>query len=217
MQKLSQQEISVPGSYVIVANGGFLPEDQLHRVVAGKHIVALDGAIDVLLEYGIVPHVLLGDFDSIKQPYDAYGVLVVPKPSQSYTDLQKGIYYCDQKGAKSIEVVCATSDTRMDHCLGNIRLLRGYNKHDRKLCIYTAKEKIQYLKDSSCVISGKPGDICAILGMPLGTFTSKGLKWEGNATQVEMGVSDNLCNELVVECAEIHINGEALVIGPFNI
>lgn len=104
--------------YLIVANGPFLTRDIL--IEASKKadvLVSLDGAVSKLVKLGIMPDVILGDFDSIElgSPWEInlnpgliqketinpsahvnkYNILVVHTPDQNATDLAKAIKFCD--------------------------------------------------------------------------------------------------------------------------
>ena len=202
---------------VIIANGSFLPNSLINKIIADKYVLALDGAFNQLHELAIMPNALLGDLDSVdKQLLENSEVTIVPAPDQNKTDLQKGIAYCDRLGASQVEIICATGGERMDHALGNFRALRSSHNPERDLCLHTAHQTIRFVKDSSCEIHGKPGDKCGIMAFPEAYFTSTGLRWNGDNHLLEFALSDSTCNELISECAKIQVRGEALIIGPLR-
>ena len=222
--------------YLIIANGSFLADELILRAAINRRIVALDGACEKLLKVGIKPDIILGDFDSISEaqkhywgikkgfdelqdeeaPYLGYeGCLIVPAKNQRLTDLKKAIRYCDND-ARSIDIVCAFG-VRTDHTLGNLRALRTEHKPDRALKIHTDTETIQFVKDSEISIEGKIGEYCGVLAFPAASFTSKGLKYNGDHSSLIFGFQDSTCNQLADETALIHIEGEALIIGPQKI
>ncbi len=230
---MKQKPIQHERQFVIVANGEFLRSEVLRSILAGKHVLALDGAIDRLMQLGIVPHTLLGDFDSIVSharwglesdfadiDHDSesyigkYGIHIVPAKDQSRTDLQKGIDYCDSQQAKCIDIICATSGDRMDHVLCNLRTLKSRYQSSRPLLIHTNTETIQFVCDDSCDIVGEVGDKCGIFAFPEASFSSSGLRWNGDNTPLKFAFSDSACNELTSRNARIAIQGEALLISP---
>jgi thiamine pyrophosphokinase len=225
---------ALPAEWVIVANGGSFSEPQFLRVCPGKQIMVLDGAANLLKQVPVRPHVILGDFDSIEdkeywgieKTFDQiedqaksykgnFGILVVPAKDQDYTDLEKGIIYCDRQGALSILVINATGG-RMDHTLGNLGLMRKYYRASRPLSILTERERLEYIKDGSTVIRGAVGDQCAILGYPEAFMTTTGLVYNGDCYPLKMGIQESVCNKLAEPSATVHIEGEAIVIHPLH-
>lgn len=202
---------------VIIANGSFLPETLIRRIVADKFVLVLDGAFNRLHELGIKPDVLLGDLDSVDQSLvEREDLSIIHAPDQDKTDLQKGIVYCDDLGMARIEIICATGGERMDHVLGNFRTLRSCYDVERELIMHTAHQSIRFVKNGSCTIQGKPGDKCGIMAFPEAYFTSKGLRWNGDHHFLEFAYSESTCNELISERAIIEVQGEALVIEPLH-
>lgn len=209
--------------YVIVANGNFIATALIKKIVQGKIIIALDGAITKLIAINIIPNILMGDFDSvnaeaisnIRQNYP--NIKIIHAENQSRTDLQKAIDYCDSHTTEAIEIICATGLDRMDHTLGNIRTLRANHVMHRPILIHTDFETIRYLKNESCKIHGNPGDKCGILAFPAGSFCSTGLKWNGDNYQLQFAYSEGTCNEFIAPTAEITVKGEALITSPLDI
>jgi thiamine pyrophosphokinase len=208
--------------YVIVANGHFIAQALINKITKDKNIIALDGAVTKLLAINIIPHILIGDFDSVTlEAMNAIkksnlNIEIIHVENQDRTDLQKAITYCDNVGAEKIEIICATGLDRMDHTLGNIRILRANHIPDRPLFIHTDFETIRYLKNQSCKIHGMPGDKCGVLAFPEGNFSSTGLKWNGDNYPLQFAYSEGTCNELIAPTAEITVNGEAIITAPLG-
>jgi len=220
----------VSKSFLIVANGEFLPVKQLLRLSKDKRIVALDHACERLLEINIVPDIIIGDFDSIRDKkrfkvnsleekdsifevrINNKAIQMVYCPDQNETDLFKAIRYIDTSGFKNIHIACAVSKERLDHLINNLRALRVFYQKKRPIYFYTNKEIARYVKDEMLAISGQIGSICGILGFPNGSFSSKGLKYDGNHFPLTFGFSESVANQLASEKAIITIKGEALFI-----
>lgn len=218
--------------WLIVANGCNHAFDAIDKLSENRKILALDGASKLFKEHGMVPHVILGDFDSIEDkdfwgitgafdeindqtmPYAGnHNVLIVPAKDQDYTDLEKGILYCDSQNCDSIIIVNATGG-RMDHTLANIGVLRKYYRMNRPLTIQTETEILEYVKDSMTSITGNIGDHCAIMGYPQAVMTTSGLTYNGIQYPLNLGVQESVCNTLAAPSALIEIQGEAIDIKP---
>jgi thiamine pyrophosphokinase len=224
-------------TYVIVANGDFLPKQLIETISAGHILVALDGAAQHLRELDISPKIILGDFDSldedtrvawgIRQTFHDidnnsrsytgnHDILIVPTKDQSKTDLVKAIHYCDIEGATAIMILCALGG-RVDHDEGAKRALRLEYKRTRPITLYTATQMLRFVSNETVHVTGKVGDMVGILGYPAAIFSSTGLTYNGDQTPLHFGY-DSICNSLQSPAASLIIQGEALLIltSPFR-
>ena len=219
-------------SFLIVANGEFLPKKQLLLLSQDKVIVALDHASERLLKINIVPDIIVGDFDSIhdkkrfkidtitNRNMDAIFkvhlndkiIQMIYRPKQDETDFFKAIRYIDILGSRSIHIACVLTKNRLDHLINNLRALRAFYQKSRPLYLYTSEEVACYLKNETLEISGQIGSICGIFGFPKGSFSSTGLKYNGDHFPLTFGFSESVANEFASEKVTIAIEGEALFI-----
>ena len=218
-------------SFLIVADGEFISTPTLVKRAQNKVVVALDRASERLLDIGILPDIVIGDFDSIQdkqrwgidltklnteQEFTAQismkTVQMVYRPDQHETDFFKAIRYIDTLNPIDIHIVCALSSRRLDHLLNNIRALRVFYQKMRPIYFYTVVQKAFYVKNDTIHIDGKIGDTFGILGFPSACFSSKGLKYNGKKFPLTFGFSESVANQLVSQKAIIDIEGEALFI-----
>lgn len=214
--------------FVIIANGPFLAQNIILEAIQGRQIVALDGAADKLLELGIHPHVILGDFDSIHPKTQAYwgvrqtfqtltdnapsyvghhGVVIVPAKDQMLTDLVKGIRYCDRHQAQDISIVCATGG-RDDHHEANKLALQSEYRKDRPIILHSAQQTLRWAQNETVTIQGQIGDHCGFIAQEPGYGDSIGLTYPCNHIAV------SLCNQLSSPMATLSMTGSALIIMP---
>jgi thiamine pyrophosphokinase len=220
--------------FLIVGNGPFLASDIIHEAAQGKQIIALDGACEKLARMGLMPQVILGDFDSvseeevlfwgIKETFDdihedseaymgSHDVKIVPIKDQDLTDMMKAVRYCDENDAESIDIVCATGG-RTDQTISNFRILRSGYKKNRPIFLHTTRETITFAKDEQVNICGNVGDYCGIFAFPAGNFSSQGLKYNGDNYPLDFAYSESASNQLADTIAVVIIKGEALIIHP---
>lgn len=221
--------------YLIVGNGDFLPKEVILEIAAGCIIVALDGAAERLLERGIKPQIILGDFDSLKDkssfgvkehcddeefPYEgSNNITIVPrKKDQNRTDLQKAIHYIKRQGATDIHIVCTFGESRVDHMIFNMRLLRSEYDAKCAICIHSLGQTLVFVKDGTLTMRGKKGDHCGIFAFPKAEFSSTGLVWNGedlpDMTPLQFSFQESACNLMEGTTARISIHGEALITQP---
>jgi thiamine pyrophosphokinase len=221
--------------FLIVANGPFLPKDIiLEASKNGRIIIALDGACDKLAKIGIMPHVILGDFDSvsevqanffgIKNTFNHideesacyignYGIKIVPAKNQDSTDLAKAIQYCDKHNAAAIDIVCAVGGDRMDHTIANMRILRTAHQPQRSIRLLTEGQVLTFARNQNVLIQGEINDYCGIIAAPEGSFSSQGLAYNGDNYKLTFG-SDSTSNQLKEPVAHVNITGDVIIIHP---
>lgn len=99
---------------------------------AAKHdfILALDGGGDIALKAGIMPHMVIGDLDSISaQAKEQIGRDRLFKVArQDNTDMEKGLDFCKVLKPSMVTVVGAAGG-RLDFTLGNLISLLNYAKY----------------------------------------------------------------------------------------
>ena len=145
---------------VAIVSGGTAPSERLFRGYLEKvdFIIAADRGSECLYNYGIVPDLLLGDFDSVKKEIldtiklHIKEVLEFP-PEKDYTDTEIAIIEAIKRGAKKIYLFGATG-SRMDHTLGNIGLLLTAKKRGVTLEIIDDNNRL-YLGEKKMKLFGE--------------------------------------------------------------
>lgn len=177
---------------VIVANGDF-PSHQipLSFLKNAERIVACDGAVNQLLERGIVPQFVVGDCDSIDKVLPP-SIKLVFYSEQETNDLSKAFRFCVENGWDQITILGATGK-REDHALGNFALLADFAEQasvqaltDYASFIPVTKSSCfhSYLNQQVSIFSMRPGTLisCENLMYPLDSKSLDRL-WMGTLNQ----------------------------------
>ncbi len=109
----------------------------------GDLVIAADAGYQTCCGFGIVPTLVLGDFDSMEAPEDFENILRVPVEKDD-TDTFLAAKLGVEKGCKTFHLYGGAGGDRPDHTLANLQMLlwlskrgcRGYF-YDRRF-IYTA-------------------------------------------------------------------------------
>ena len=115
--------------HVLIAGNGQPPDRKLfHRVLdTADLLIAADGGALWCLEYGVEPHLVIGDLDSF--PTSHYpGITVVHDPDQETNDLEKALKAAMERGARSVTLLGATG-RRLDQSLKNISVMAQFAPH----------------------------------------------------------------------------------------
>lgn len=117
---------------VLIVTGGTIDASFAKQYAAKRKwdfIISADSGMEFCRDAGIMPDMLLGDFDSAKPETLAYFRAQCPErirtfPSQKdETDTELAIKKAIEAGAGEITVLGGTG-SRLDHVLGNIQLLK---------------------------------------------------------------------------------------------
>jgi len=162
---------------VILANGKFpgqkIPIEVLNNA---KQIICCDGAANNLIQYGLVPFVIIGDLDSLDtKTRNKYAEILVGADNQDTNDLTKAVDWCVENNKKEVIIIGATGK-REDHTIGNISLLAQYIEKIKVKMISDYGEFIPIVK-STMFNSFKGQQVSLFSINPQSKISSENLKY----------------------------------------
>lgn len=135
----------------------------------------------------MIPHVIKGDFDSIRQDvkryYENAGSQVVHDANQDTTDLQKALSAVnllarrDERLQKALLVVVGGLGGNISQELSNFNCM--FEMPERRMCFVGDTNIVLLMHPGTHNIMCPPGVKCGMipLGAPVHSISSKGLKW----------------------------------------
>ncbi len=191
---------------VIFAGGEFSAPADLNEILARSSIIiCADSGFDSAVKAGVIPHVIIGDMDSVKSQLPENTNIIKLRCEKDDTDTEAAIDYLVNAGCDEVVLLCALGG-RVDHELANIMLTVYAAKRGAKLIIKTEDTEI-VLVEKSAEISGEKGDILTLI--PVGGdaegVTLSGLKYPLEGAALEMGKTVGVSNEFLNEKAEVTI------------
>ena len=203
----------------VILSGGTPPGPEFlkcHIKTAGLFI-GVDGAADFLVQIGITPDVLIGDFDTADPKsvtaLERHGVKILRlEPEKNETDTEAAIEYAANAGADDIVILGALGG-RVDHTLSNIMMLV---RADRKgaACRITDEQCEMFVSDKTFILSGRPGQVISILPLTGEVcVNAQGLKYPLQNLVLNWGSSRGISNVMQKGAASISIaGGYALIV-----
>ena len=182
-------------------------------------VIAADSGAATALQYGCIPHIVVGDFDSLdaslledlsKQGSEIRRAAV----EKDETDTELAVQVAIDEGATRITLAGALGGARFDHAMANILLLAGFEDIPITLVDGPSTCWIVRGPDSSA-IDGQVGDLVSLL--PL-TGDARGIRTRGlyytlNGETLSFGKPRGVSNVLTEEHAEVSLeSGKLLVI-----
>ena len=168
-------------------------------------------------QMGIMPHLLLGDMDSIPKDvlnyYKENKVEMELFPSEKdMTDSEIAIWRAVSMGCDELVIMGAVG-SRIDHSMANICMLKKLLEKNIKAVIVNKNNEIRLINDS--IELTKDEGYCVSL-LPLTKkvtgITTKGLYYSLNDGELEMGISLGVSNEFVDDVAKITIKEGLLLV-----
>ena len=194
--------------------GSFLQTEEFNRVIA------VDGGLKGAKELGLVPDVIVGDFDSVDPAVLAFYrkmehiVWEVHQPEKDDTDTELALKRAMAMGAGDIVILGATGG-RLDHMLGNIHLLYPCLQKGVHAAIVDPQNRL-YMIDGEYHFPAKKMWGKYISFLPLTQevkgITLKGFKYPLTGRDIEIGTSLCISNELIEEEGVITFEDGVLIV-----
>ena len=201
---------------VILANGTPPSREALERVLRGSSLfVCADGGADVARRYGLTPHAIVGDIDSVSPDTLAHfrSATLVRDTDQESTDAEKALGWVLKQGAFELVTILGATAGRLDHVLGHLSLLRRYR--DRTRLILEHDDVRAWLARGNVRIEEPPGTVVSFfaVGAAAEGVTTENLRYPLRERRLELGTQDSISNVVEASPATVRIaRGELLVI-----
>jgi thiamine pyrophosphokinase len=204
---------------VVVAHGDVAPEDR-GEVVGADTVIAADGGAVALERWGITPHLVVGDLDSLgfekADELGRRGTKVIPFPAEKdQSDLELAVRYALETGADDV-VLVGVFGGRIDHLLANATLLAdpAYRGRGVRAVHGGTHVRTVYAGEQVSIASpvGTTVTLLPVRGDATGVRT-RGLRYPLTAETLHFGRSRGLSNVVSSHPASVSIEqGELLLI-----
>jgi len=192
-------------------------KQRLDRILAAADlIIAADSGAGHLIKLNVVPHIIIGDLDSIAPSalhfFKEKGVKVLTYPARkNQSDTQLCMVYALEQGADDITFLAAAG-TRLDHTLANIFLLATLADAGIPARLMDAQNEIHLVQDR-LEIAGNPGDLLSLI--PLSSkvegVTLQGLAYPLENQTLFRGSSLGISNYFIGKKAIISLRSGTLI------
>jgi len=192
------------------------------RLARGCFKVAVDGGYRFFQCSGLIPDLLIGDFDSLgkvsRRLSDRTRVLVFPVEKDK-TDCELALDYCLERGARQVDIV-QPSQGDPDHFLANLFLLAGSGNKGAarkpRLRLLGPIFEAFFVSDSSIRFSGARGSVVSIIPVSaLIRLTCRGTAFNVTAARISRGQTRPTRNRIMAAQSTFEVTGQAFVIRLF--
>lgn len=205
--------------HVVICSGGQLGAWALPYIENGDYLMGADRGALFLLENGYIPHIAIGDFDSVNDEQLKH-IQEKSKALLSFDAIDKDYSDTELTFLKALTLDCheitllGALGTRMDHSIANIHLLSLALSKGIPAKIVDEHNCIRLI-DHSLSISDHSYPYISLLPYTeqVSGITLQGLKYPLHDATITKGQSIGVSNELSEDVAHISIKkGQLLVI-----
>lgn len=211
-----------------VVAGGEMEDDNFYFDIlrGADFIIAADGGARHLLRLGIVPHLVMGDFDTLTPAEleilaeKGAEILRYP-PEKDYTDTHLALLKAVELGYADITLL-AVLGGRLDHTLANLMLLalpemKDIETKDGAIKIYDSTQEIHLVR-SRLDLRGQPGDTVTLLPLSdrVSGIETQGLKYPVPGGTFAMGIPIGVSNFMTASAASIAVRDGLLLVLHHN-
>jgi thiamine pyrophosphokinase len=185
-------------------------------------IIAADGGAEFVLKLGMIPHVIIGDNDSLSKKTQSQLAnqpiewITFPKEKDA-TDSELALQHAIENDFKEI-LLFGVLGTRSDHFLTNIFALTNHAKKGITLKIIEGNQEMQVIHDA-IILRGKVGDLVSLIpitGDARGVSTQN-LQYPLTNETLFFGSSRGISNVMTDRTAKVNLSkGLLLVIQSFT-
>ncbi|MGB4437982.1 MAG: thiamine diphosphokinase [Sedimentibacter sp.] len=188
---------------LIIGNGNDASKSYIENLNI-DYVICADGGLEKAANLGVVPNVILGDFDSVDPDvlgeYQSMNIETKKFPTEKdYTDMELSIEFAVENGFKNIVLIGATG-SRLDHSMANIMLLEKYFNLGVNIEIIDNNNKIQIISDNTDLyLDHKENYFVSIVPITdlISGLTLEGFKFPLDDVIVKRGSTLCVSNEII--------------------
>jgi thiamine pyrophosphokinase len=198
---------------IIFANGVLNhPEAVRDSIQPDDLIIAADGGGRLCRQLGLIPNVLIGDFDSLDEEDLSYfserGVEIIRFPTRKdFTDLELALHHCRSLAIQEVMIIAALG-ARWDQTLANLLLPAASILRGMHIRLVDGPQEVRLMREGQeSVVRGRPGDTLSLIpvGGDVQGVTTQGLEYPLQGETLYLGATRGLSNVFLGETALVKL------------
>lgn len=179
-----------------------------------RFVICADGGYDGAAEYGIVPDLLIGDFDSVRSGLPEGIRTIRLKPEKDDTDLLAAVREGIRLGFREFELYGALGGERIDHSYANLCVLQYLSAQGCRAFISDGRRRVFLMNGGRLTLRGMKGATLSVFpfGCASCNVTYAGLKYPLERATLSSPVPLGVSNEVTDDTAQVTVHsGDALI------
>ncbi|WP_170784349.1 thiamine diphosphokinase [Ruegeria lacuscaerulensis] len=186
------------GPITLVGGGEINPKDIELALIRAETCVAADGGAAPLLDAGVIPDAVIGDFDSLSTDHKAQIPTdrLFPFREQDSTDFDKVL----RNVATPLALGVGFLGARLDHQLA---VLNALVRHQDRPCILLGAQEVVFHAPPRITLPLAVGETVSLFPLRRITGRSQGLEWPIDGLELapdgQVGTSNRVVSEVTLE------------------
>lgn len=202
-----------------IFSGGELDDTYFIEISGGEGVICADRGLLHAQKRGIIPDIVVGDFDSYKGQLPENAEIVRSVPEKDDTDTMLALKLAIDRGAEEILLYGALGG-RFDHAIANIQTLKYAQEHGCEARIMDSCNEIVLQTVGARRYKRREGWYFSVFAysekLEINELT--GVKYPLKNAEITAGFPIGVSNEIVEAVGELNIgSGTALVVFSKNI
>lgn len=205
---------------IIFLNGNLSDFSKLKKYIdKNDEIICADGGANFAVKYGIIPHVVIGDLDSIendiKKNLEAKPVTFISYPKdKDYTDSELAIQYALEKNYTEVIITGLLGD-RLDHFMANIMYISSLqrSKENSSTISIINGNQILSIINKTITFSGNIGDNLSLIPLhdEVRGITTQNLQYSLQNETLPLGSTRGISNVFIEETVKVELKKGTLL------
>ncbi len=175
-------------------------------------VIAADGGLTAAKSCGIIPHCIIGDFDSLGSIPKGENIKILPCEKDT-TDMFEAVNAGMEMGCEIFHLYGCTGG-RFDHTLANIQMMKYFTEKGMRLFLYGEDYTITLLNGGTMYLDGKKGSYVSVFALSdnVTGVTLKNLKYPLENHTLTSSFPLGVSNEMTGKTAEISVREGTLAV-----
>lgn len=201
---------------VVVAHGEVDPGDVAH-VRGADLVIAADGGSVHLERWGVVPHLVVGDLDSLgPESRSRISDLKVERhpAEKDKTDTELAVERALASGADEVVLIGALGGPRLDHAMANTLLLALEHVGPRVRLVRGPLSMRVIRGGQRATLAGREGELVTLvaIGGDADAVVTEGLRYPLRSETLRLGSSRGVSNEIAAPGASVSLGSGTLLV-----
>lgn len=184
------------------------------EVLSDDFIICADGGYKHAEKAGLVPNIIIGDFDSAEVPSNTNATILKLPIKKDDTDTFSCVKEALSRGFDEIIIFGGTGG-RMDHTYANISVLSYIRSHNARGTLIDESNSLMIISDEEMLIENKCGERFSIFafGCESCVVTLSGFEYELEKGRLFAEIPLGISNVITADTAQVKIDeGSAVII-----
>ena len=181
------------------------------EMLSADLIIAADSGQITAAKCGVIPHLIVGDFDSSDLPSQTDAEIIRVPAEKDDTDTMLACNLAIQRGARRITILGGTGG-RIDHSLSNLFLLEKWKANGIDIVLCDGDNRVRVLLDETVHLSSDGFRYFSLIALEPATVSVSGCTYPLRSASLIRTEPYAVSNEIMDDAAQITVCGGVVLL-----